>query len=423
MNWFKRSQQNNYDINQAIQIAEDYLANEKLPYLKSTTTGKAFNDRYYDADDIISDAIVRTLSVIRNPETWKNEKIIDPQTIKKRTDRIINWIIRNVSYNKAGDEITKRRRKKVPLELANTDFDDNPVDRLTEEDITLSTNPEYRFIREEEQQEINDIMKKLQEVLSSDPQNNYFEVLQYFLPLYDETKTGKNKRRVSEILNGADKALGRRFTLKDSQKMVDLIETNIGTKYPLIDFIIKKLRKIGQRAWGDYYRKPLHNMYETDIWGERKYIPRKKQLSQNMIANNNVNWFNKISALDWDIKYPLAESTIDGLTVGENIPNMSSIEASLTDYEILDGIRKIPMWDSGGAKESFYSSDDIQKTLNLAKEIKRTRRIDPLIVEVNDQDDLSIIEGNHRLAALVELKVNFFPAIVVVDLENSNELV
>ena len=50
--------------------------------------------------------------------------------------------------------------------------------------------------------------------------------------------------------------------------------------------------------------------------------------------------------------YPKAGSKVDGLDVTDNVPNMSSIEASLYEYEILRGIRKVPFKDFGGPK--FY---------------------------------------------------------------------
>ena len=51
----------------------------------------------------------------------------------------------------------------------------------------------------------------------------------------------------------------------------------------------------------------------------------------------------------------------------------------------------------------------------MAEEIKASGRIDPLIVSVNDNDDLDIVEGGHRLSALVELGKRAFPAVIVVN--------
>ena len=94
--------------------------------------------------------------------------------------------------------------------------------------------------------------------------------------------------------------------------------------------------------------------------------------------------------------------------------DIPSVLYHATYAAFIDSIKEkglIPRW-------SFYSSDDIQRTLRLAEEIKTSGEINPLIVEVNDQDDLNIIEGGHRLGALSELGLKSFPALVVVDLSD-----
>ena len=50
---------------------------------------------------------------------------------------------------------------------------------------------------------------------------------------------------------------------------------------------------------------------------------------------------NKSAAISTN--FPLAGKVVDGLTVGDDIDNMSSISASMYDYEIEDGIREVPM--------------------------------------------------------------------------------
>ena len=230
-------------MNQVIQIAENYLANEKLPYFKSTTTGKAFSDRYFDADDIISDAMGRAISVIRNPYTWEEEDLSE-SNIRQIVDNIINWMIKNPSYSRAGYETTKGQE--VPLELANTDFENDPIEKMLEEDTTLSTDPQTRLIKEEEEREIKNIIKILEKELES-----YSEVLQYFLPYYDDkTVTGKTRlkgKKWSDIINGADRALGRKFTAQDVNIMIDIIQTAIDTKHPLTNLIINKLYESKKR--------------------------------------------------------------------------------------------------------------------------------------------------------------------------------
>lgn len=114
-------------------------------------------------------------------------------------------------------------------------------------------------------------------------------------------------------------------------------------------------------------------------------------------------------------EYALAPASIDGLSVTSNIPNMASISASLTDYTILKGIRKVPLSDfSYGPHDMFYAKNDIEKSYALAEEIKKNKRIDPLIVAI-DKEGPYILEGAHRLVALGLLGVQYFPALVVID--------
>lgn len=112
--------------------------------------------------------------------------------------------------------------------------------------------------------------------------------------------------------------------------------------------------------------------------------------------------------------YPKAGATVDGLTVRSDIPNQSSIQSSFNDYEILPGIREIPMSEFGGPKSVFYSTDDFQKSKELAEKIKESGEINPLIIAI-DQEGPYILEGGHRYVALYYLNKKSLPALVVID--------
>ena len=106
---------------------------------------------------------------------------------------------------------------------------------------------------------------------------------------------------------------------------------------------------------------------------------------------------------------------VSGLTVREDVPNMSSISASLDDYEILSGIREVPR--SAFDKEyldslSFESLD--KRTKDLAEQIKQSKEINPMIVGV-DSKGAYIIEGGHRFDALMSQDTKSIPAVVVID--------
>ena len=115
-------------------------------------------------------------------------------------------------------------------------------------------------------------------------------------------------------------------------------------------------------------------------------------------------------------EYAVAKKKVGGLTVRDNVPNTDSIHSSLTDYEVLDGVKEIPIKEFDAApRDLFYAADDLAKVRKLTKEIKKTKEINPLIV-VEDAEGLYVLEGAHRLGALHEAGVKNVPAVVVRDL-------
>jgi len=130
-----------------------------------------------------------------------------------------------------------------------------------------------------------------------------------------------------------------------------------------------------------------------------------------MSFNLNLNMKYKIVA-----DYPNAGSYVEGLKVLPEIPNKSSIDSSLSDYEILEGVRVVQMSDLTCSPP--YSKTEQDRVKNLALEIESNKFIKPLIV-VEDKEGLYILEGGHRFDALCLLKKKSFPALVVRDL-NAN---
>ena len=117
-------------------------------------------------------------------------------------------------------------------------------------------------------------------------------------------------------------------------------------------------------------------------------------------------------------KYKPVKERVNRLLIGDEVPNTSSIAASLVDYEVLSGIREVPFsafTQMGSLK--YYSVDEEHRTKALAEEIDQSGVINPLIV-VEDIEGPYILEGAHRSDALRELGVDIFPALVVLDLES-----
>ena len=114
---------------------------------------------------------------------------------------------------------------------------------------------------------------------------------------------------------------------------------------------------------------------------------------------------------------PLAGETVAGLRVGTEVPNQSSIDSSLSNYRILQGIREISM--DYFTYSPPYSFSEVRRTKNLRDLIEANQYISPLIV-VWDNQGLYILEGGHRFDALNMLELKSFPALVVKDLDSFN---
>ena len=114
--------------------------------------------------------------------------------------------------------------------------------------------------------------------------------------------------------------------------------------------------------------------------------------------------------------YPLAGSVLDGYMVRGQIPNMGSIGASLTDYEVLPGVRAFPT--EGFAGSSYYCMiGGVDRCTWLAQEIQKNRELNPLII-VEQKAGPYVLEGGHRMSAAVDLGIQRVPALIVIDLES-----
>lgn len=111
-----------------------------------------------------------------------------------------------------------------------------------------------------------------------------------------------------------------------------------------------------------------------------------------------------------------AGDTVGGYLVREDIPDRSSIGASLENYKTL-GLQEVPMtaFDVQG-KPQYYSKQTREYTQNLAEQINQNKELNPLIV-VKDKEGYYVLEGGHRFDALRELNAQSFPALVVEDLD------
>ena len=131
-------------------------------------------------------------------------------------------------------------------------------------------------------------------------------------------------------------------------------------------------------------------------------------------------FLNKGSIPNFAFNYPLIQKnvkSIDGRLIREKIPNLSSISSSFNDYEILPGIREVPM-EYFTNKYTNYSVSEHNRTEKLKEAIANSKEINPLIVAV-DKEGPYILEGGHRFNALGRLGAKSFPAKVVFDLDDT----
>lgn len=141
-------------------------------------------------------------------------------------------------------------------------------------------------------------------------------------------------------------------------------------------------------------------------------------------VHNQTNIMNEEHSEAYDKEFPIiVGDKIDELHIRNNVPNMSSIEASLTDYKILNGIREVSFSKSFPEyphEPKSYNQEENERTKNLAQEISNNKEISPLIVVV-DNEGAYVLEGGHRFDALRILGIDRFPAKIVLDLESLND--
>jgi SPP1 gp7 family putative phage head morphogenesis protein len=154
----------------------------------------------------------------------------------------------------------------------------------------------------------------------------------------------------------------------------------------------------GLRALGDVEGHPFHGNQWTD---------------------GGISSEGSVSKDHLDTRFPQAKKTVDGRTVRDEIPNLASIDASLTDYERLPGIREVKMSELSTDEPRFYSKTEEARTRALAERIRESGEISPLIVVFDGHKDgaMYVLEGGHRYDALRLLKAKSFPAVVVIDTE------
>src|SRR5690606_15692508 len=148
-------------------------------------------------------------------------------------------------------------------------------------------------------------------------------------------------------------------------------------KVTITDELKEKLNAYYEMISGDEYDTPIYDPeYE-----------RQMKIAQNtdydeLVDNMKSMVHENIDLKKYDEQFPIIiDDEIEGLTIRNRIPNMSSIEASFNDYEILNGIRKVSFSTSFPEytkNPKSYSHTEEERIINLAQEIVDNKEINPL---------------------------------------------
>jgi hypothetical protein len=154
---------------------------------------------------------------------------------------------------------------------------------------------------------------------------------------------------------------------------------------------------------------------DPDTTGDVGEIYEKISLVDDFPASYYGSWIPSKYAEE----YPVAGEVVDGRVVSDiDVPNTSSIAASLEQYDVLPGIREVQMKDDDDntfAVGRHYSELGNKRINKLANEMKKSNEITPLIVVVGRDGIPYILEGSTRVEALAKLGAKSFPALVVID--------
>jgi predicted RNA binding protein YcfA (HicA-like mRNA interferase family) len=123
----------------------------------------------------------------------------------------------------------------------------------------------------------------------------------------------------------------------------------------------------------------------------------------------------RASGHDTAMNLPVIDSW-NGMQLRPVGDSMNSIGASLYGYEILDGIREIPVSMFSNTSISARNQREHDYLRDLAQEIQTNQSIEPLVVVFDDDPSPYILEGVHRFDSLIHhLGAQTLPALVVLD--------
>lgn len=153
---------------------------------------------------------------------------------------------------------------------------------------------------------------------------------------------------------------------------------------------------------------------------KQEQLDRKSDINFQMIKLSKL--FNVTEAINNQVldKYNKVEGEINGLSIRNEIPNMSSIESTIDNFYILPGLYEVPLSEFSGLTGSHYSVQGTKRIFELAQQILNNKEINPLIVVI-DKEGPYILEGATRVEALYKLNIFSFPAKIVLDIDSLSD--
>jgi hypothetical protein len=97
---------------------------------------------------------------------------------------------------------------------------------------------------------------------------------------------------------------------------------------------------------------------------------------------------------------------------------LNSAQASFFDFEIVPGVRNVPIKNLEPFLPGYDSPTEMRRIESLANQIKESKQIEPLFVGVDPTGAPYIMEGQHRIRALKSLGYDEVPARVVIDMDD-----
>lgn len=102
---------------------------------------------------------------------------------------------------------------------------------------------------------------------------------------------------------------------------------------------------------------------------------------------------------------------------------LNSAQASFYDFEIVPGVRNVPIQSLEPLLPGYESAQEMKRIQNLANQIKESKQIEPLFIGVDPTGIPYIMEGQHRIRALKSLGYEDVPARIVVDMDEIEKAV